>query len=415
MEKYTVDSISKYLSILEKYGIDKFVYRGQNEPYFSIQANGFRTYKGGWNSDKIYDMPHLHKEFYNKVIGRLSDDEKRHFLAYCQHHGIPTNLIDISYSPLVALFFACYGKKEFQISLSDFISNHTIEDIEEDINGDASLSKMLIHNLINQYRKPFYSRFAQLYAIRKQRLIDITDIIIELDGRNLFEELLTDKNLVTKLFKRVNNHFNQNITGDIAIEWLNNILELYDEVYDFFNENKSELYNKVKKVLSRGNNQQIIKNLLDEIMQKDIYNYYLSISISDLYKEEQNINTIALIYINILIDILENIKSMPRKIGIYLDIYFTYKPPEIFKRIAMQQGFFIYQSYLYTNDGVYDYCELNTQYVRPDVIIQIDNYNNIIDDLDTIGINNGNIYGDIDNMAKSVLRSSGRLFHADEE
>ena len=35
MEKYTVDSISKYLSILEKYGIDKFVYRGQNEPYFS--------------------------------------------------------------------------------------------------------------------------------------------------------------------------------------------------------------------------------------------------------------------------------------------------------------------------------------------------------------------------------------------
>lgn len=123
MKKYKVDSLSKYLALIEENIISDFIYRGQSEPYFSIQASGFRPYCGGWDSDMIYDMPYLHTSFYNRVIGQLSEDERKYFLAFCQHHGIPTNLVDVSYSPLVALFFACDGKSERKFTLSEFIGD----------------------------------------------------------------------------------------------------------------------------------------------------------------------------------------------------------------------------------------------------------------------------------------------------
>ena len=79
MKKYKVDSLSKYLALIEENIISDFIYRGQSEPYFSIQASGFRPYCGGWDSDMIYDMPYLHTSFYNRVIGQLSEDERNIF------------------------------------------------------------------------------------------------------------------------------------------------------------------------------------------------------------------------------------------------------------------------------------------------------------------------------------------------
>lgn len=119
---------------------------------------------------------------------------------------------------------------------------------------------------------------------------------------------------------------------------------------------------------------------------------------------------IATLYTIILIEILDTLKNAPQKVNIDLDIYFTYQPPQLFERISNQQSFFIYQPYLYTNDGVYNYCELNIQSINADVIIEIDNHSNILKELQLLGIDKGTIYGDIDNIAKSVLNSSGKLF-----
>lgn len=61
---------------------------------------------------------------------------------------------------------------------------------------------------------------------------------------------------------------------------------------------------------------------------------------------------------------------------------------------------------------MYDYCELNVQSINADIIIEIDNYLNILKELHILGIDKGTIYGDIDNIAKSILSSSGKLFKA---
>ena len=49
MRTIKVSSVSEYIKELENIGIENYIFRGQNEPYFGIKANGFRNYLGGWN------------------------------------------------------------------------------------------------------------------------------------------------------------------------------------------------------------------------------------------------------------------------------------------------------------------------------------------------------------------------------
>lgn len=410
MITHKVKSISEYLSIIEELGISEYVYRGQNEPYYSIEASGFRPYLGGWDSDKIYDMEHLHSAFYNRIIGQISENQKKHFLAFCQHHGIPTNLVDMSYSPLVALFFACDGKNVQRFSIQEILGSSSLEDLE----NDNTVQKMFIHNLLNQANKPFYSPYAQTYLLSKQRLINITDIIIKLKGRSLFEEILVDKDISSTLSVSIHNHF-QSIDITILQDWINNLLYTYCEINEAYGIYVWEraLYEYIKDVLSKNQNleiqdyQNILKVLSDaSSMQTWMYPSITQVELSIRFKDRY---TIASLYIGLLIDIVYGLKNFPSKINIDLDIYFTYQPPELFSRISSQQSFFVYQPYIFTNDGVYDYCELNIQSINPDVLIEVESYSTISEELDLIGINNGTIYGDIDNIAKALLKSSGKL------
>ncbi len=413
MEKYRVSSISEYLAILENKNMSDYIYRGQNEPYYSIQASGFRPYTGSWQTDKIYDMQNLQLDFKNKILGKLSEDEKKYFLAFCQHHGIPTNLVDVSYSPLVSLFFACDGKGEKYFSLKDLIENNTINELE----NSSSLQNILIHNLLNAMRKTDTSKFAQIYAIKKERLIDITDIIIALDGENFFEHLLENNDLKIQLYYKLKEHFAKLGTNTIT-SYIKNILNSYKNIIcdDFSNAPLNDNYYEIIELIDEISNEytdiqcENLLSILENNAEFNISNYFFQ---SKLNIEEVFIPTkFHLIYTYVLLEILNILKTNIKKTDINLDIYFIYQIPEIFGRISSQQGFFIYQSYLFTNDNVYDYCELNTQSIEPDIIIEIDNYKNIFNELNILGINHGTIYGDLDNVAKAILKFQGKLLKA---
>ena len=90
---------------------------------------------------------------------------------------------------------------------------------------------------------------------------------------------------------------------------------------------------------------------------------------------------------------------------IELPFYFSYYPPNMLSRVSNQSSLFIYQ--MYYDDNLPDYyIDTNKnriiQTIVPDYVVKIKNQNEILKDLDTLGINLKFIYNDYDNIAKYV-------------
>ena len=134
--------------------------------------------------------------------------------------------------------------------------------------------------------------------------------------------------------------------------------------------------------------------------------------IFDHFPQEGNVYELsAATYIMLLanlIQIFHNDRNGSDRLYLNLKIYFTDQPANLFDRINAQKGLFVYQPYFYSCDMVYDYHVLSVQNVNPEITIEINNYQSILSELDVLGINLGSVYGDLDNIAKSVVYSYRR-------
>jgi hypothetical protein len=140
-------SVSQYLDVLKKHDLQYHYSRGENTKYPSIIAKGFRV-SGGLKGDRVSEKyKNLMDEFSRIAYGDLSDIQRTHFIAFCQHYGLPTNLIDFTESPLISLFFACYAKP-IQSQVSNgyiyFIDKTKTYDLTSEIakNNHISLDEM---------------------------------------------------------------------------------------------------------------------------------------------------------------------------------------------------------------------------------------------------------------------------------
>ncbi|HBF7091350.1 TPA: FRG domain-containing protein [Clostridioides difficile] len=361
-KEYKVKSLSDYIKLFSDGNFDNCIFRGEPTNYGDIISSAFRNYSNTFvNPKKEYPFIKMKEEFKREIFHKINQDERINFLAFAQHHGIPTNLVDFTRTPLVALYFACQPYKSNDTHL-----------LQEDFNEN----KGFVHILEN-------------------KLIDITDVIAKNEDKNILKLIVSNE---YDILVDIYGYFAKYETKH-PLEFYEYFKQLHDDYVYYF--------------INHGIDTQKKSNFPDysegdyKFKLFDIYEYIESDDIklinSKIEKVYGGYTLGTLEYFILLRKFLNNIVDYTEPIW-WLNCIpnFTYSPILSFERGRNQQGLFIYQAFLSFTEKVYDTPVLAQQRIWPDKTIIIENKEKILAELDFIGINQKFIYGDYDNIANYI-------------
>lgn len=109
-----------FLELLSKKEQVKWVYRGESDSTWSLSSSLERTFSDFAIDKKNAETieTHMIRDFRRQYAGPdrdLVNKDTLYSLALMQHHGAPTRLLDFTYSPFVAVFFAIIGFKQSSV------------------------------------------------------------------------------------------------------------------------------------------------------------------------------------------------------------------------------------------------------------------------------------------------------------
>jgi len=353
-----VNHLSKFISLFSTGQYTNCLFRGEPTNYFETTSSAIRdTSLCLKDSTTKHPFIKMKEDFKREVWHKLTQDERSHFLAFSQHHGIPTNLIDITTSPLIALYFACQPYN----NVGDF-------DFDEE-RGYVNVFADTMVDITNIIAKNENDNILELYARnRNDILLDFYDIFLTFESKHPLEFY----QYLRKLNADYHYHFGRGLDKSPIPK---KIIPYKDGEY------KSKVWEWLYNFIDDKN-----KYILTQIENKyGIISYEVLIYI--LYLQR---------FLLRIIDYREPIwwfNIMPN---------FKYAPILSFDRGRNQQGLFIYQTYLSFVESVYDAEIVAKQRVWPNEIIVIENKEQILKELDFIGINKKFVYGDYDSIASYI-------------
>lgn len=403
-----INSLEEYISYVTK-AIDsyhKLSFRGEADFYEKTEASAFRK-------KFVSSTPDFLKKEYFKEIGHtLNSIERENFIAYAQHHGLPTELLDITGSPLYALFFACSEE-----SMSNIGVVHVIN-IEQTINFSdlvVSESELKFDQSIN------LAELAYNYYIKENF------------EKNPFLKIVPD-------FLSENPNYSRYLLGELAVyindiqkfcsvrvkeqlkirekEILSSLSELEDEYPKY--ESLAEFGRKIVSVVKELQDDQTLKfeNIItfnDYKFNADLIRVYLELfglacSLFELILNDLSFgDTENKIFSGINLKKNVAFKKFVEKNSIPPFPLVRYSSSVKFDRIKTQEGEFIYQCYYVCKVMTFIDGEeikkdtemfLCPQTIKPNIRLIIMDKSKILRQLDFMGINRKLIYPDSDNIAK---------------
>lgn len=350
---YSITNLVDYIKIFEilredpySESIEPTFYRGEATNYYSdnnpvFNASGFRKNPvPGYEINYKYPFQIELDMFRNEVWNEINGDTRKQFLAYGQHHGISTNLIDFTDNPLVALFFAA-------------------QDTESD--------------------------FGYVY-LYKTPVLDITSLFKSNDEVNILEILISNDNQTVeeliKFFWGFGAGSSLNFTNKYCKLIAQDFLRLFhkDDIITIDPVTDNKVLNEtIVKAIGTENN---------EILKQE-------------FEELRNTRQAGLYYLILLRAFLrlEKSKFEPTVYNLSGIMPMVYRPIMNFKRGVNQNGLFLYQNYMLSKGNFL----VARQKIKPTTIIEITNKEIILGSLDRLNINSKFIYGDHSNVAKYIV------------
>lgn len=279
-DAYLIEDAIEFLTEIDGLAHEnkKFIYRGQANKKFGLQASIFRNKYDENKERDIYCKlkKYNYKDFFIKE--KLLDE-----LVHMQHYGVHTRLLDWSNNPLIALFFAVTGEKNndgkvFMYSPDEIINfndddySKISELLEADFFGGKLYSediKLLLTRVYKMFMDNknyfFVETVFENERIKAQQgcfslLIDMKKKYMDIIEKDIFEDItdkVLKKNMHKGLFKKGELKENRRALKNIIATIL------YEQKDDFMENTSIE---KIKKRVE----QEIIISASDEMKGKKI-------------------------------------------------------------------------------------------------------------------------------------------------